>query len=148
MIERLRRNEGSREQIFETFHKGMMEVERGIEEKYQTTRPKQEARLDALVYASSQLGWYKLAPFHPDPDLRLEGTEEADRMAEQWEQAINETRIDDWSPMRRALQGYARSSAEDAALKEEMRQEIYPAMASGEHSERMAKAFINLITSL
>lgn len=102
-----------------------------------------EARIDALVFAASQLGWLKIEPLiHPGED-----SEFTEKITRQWENAIEGARNNDWSAMKAVLQDYARISSSAAATRETLREEN-PQVACGEDDEQDADAFTYLILSL
>ena len=98
------------EPIRNTFHKQMMEMEALIENKYQSKKTPKEASVDALIYAASQLSWFKVNPLI-NPDLEQEDIEDSNKMIILWENAIGGVaKNDDWTAMKAALQDYSRSS--------------------------------------
>ena len=145
-MDNLESQRGIPEPTLKTFHKQIMEMEALIENKYQSKKTPKEARVDALIYAASQLSWWKVNSLI-DPDVDQEEIEESDRMIIQWENAIKGAKNNDWSAMKTVLQDYTRSAFSSAASRESAR-ETYPSIAPGDESQRRADAFVNLINSL
>ena len=134
------------EPIRDIFRKQAMEVDALIENEYQSKKTPTEARVDALIFAASQLSWWKVSCLI-DPDSEQEDIEDSDKMAIQWENAIEGAKNNDWTAMKAVLQVYARSSFVAAATREVLR-ETNPSIAPGDKSQKRADAFVNLISSL
>ncbi len=134
------------EPIRPILHKQIMEVDALIKNKYQSKKTPTEARVDALIYAASQLSWWKVNCLI-DPKPEQEEIEDSDKMAIQWKNAIEEAKNNDWTAMKAALQDDARSSFADAASREVWR-ETNPRIFPGDESQKRADAFVNLISSL
>lgn len=126
-------------------HKKVTEIEKFIVDKYQRKRFLEEARLNALTYAESQLDWYNNCLNNLDSDQV-----EVDfyvRETVKWEKAINGTKNNDWSFMKEAFQEDARESYEGASQREILHEENSK-VKSGDESERRADAFVRLANSL
>lgn len=134
------------EPIRNTFHKQIMEMEKLIKNKYHSKKNPKEARVDALVYAASQLSWWKINSLI-DPNSDQQDIEESDQMIALWENAIGGAKNNDWTAMKTALQNYARTAFTSAAIRESWR-ETNPHIAPGNESQRRADVFVNLINSL
>lgn len=142
----MERKIGQPEPTEKIFWRQVFEMETLIENKYQSRKPLNEARKDALIYAASQLSWYKIdALIHPDLDQ--EEVEESAKEAIQWENAIERAKNNDWTAMRTTLQDYARSASRSSTIRESLH-EINSQIAPGNEDQRRADALVNLISSL
>lgn len=119
-------------------------VDNYIEAKYQTPKDQKDARQDAMLYASSQLAWYKLEPFLRREDYSDEELQERNRITELWDKGIEDAIRRDWSGIRTALQSYIRSSSGASTAGEF----VQGADLFSESSEKRATAFINLLNSI
>ena len=111
-----------------------------------TKQPAKEARIDALTFAASQLGWYKIQTLlHPESNEAEIASDKQE--ADLWNNAIEGVTRGDWSDMKAALQDRARLSAASAAAREALHEQD-PIVAGGIESERESQALTNLIISL
>lgn len=115
-----------------------------IEEKYITPRDRREARRDAMMYAVSQMAWFKIEPFFHPVDYEDEELVLRNQMIGLWDRGIEEAIKGDWSGIKRALQDYFRSSSRVSTISEF----IPNATQYSESAERTATSFINLANSI
>jgi hypothetical protein len=128
---------------FKPFEKLMREVEDYILDKYQTPQPKEEARLDAVAYASTMLIWHKIEA------LAYSGDEYADianGMSAQWRGALIGARRGKWSRMKDMLEESAGSAEQSARARKGLFDQDKDLVFGGEQSP--AVAFLNLKNSL
>ena len=145
-MDNLESQRGIPEPTLKIFHKQIMEMDDFIENKHQSIKPSQEAKIDALIYAASQLSFQKVLAL-VSPNVDEEEIEWVAKSVIQWENAIEGAKKNDWSAMISVLQDYARSAFPSAAIRESLR-ENNPQIASGDQSQKRADAFVNLISSL
>lgn len=119
-------------------------VEDYIEQKYKIPQPRDEGRRDAMLYAISQLAWYKLEPFSHADDYEENELQERNKIVDLWDKGIEKAIRGDWSGIRIALQDYIRSSSNASTIGDFLPN----ATRYSESSEKRATSLIHLANSL